>query len=79
MILTAEVCGTPGYLAPEIIECSMDPNHAGYDTAVDMWVVRIDLLDLYWLFVLSRFWKIFPHVHIVVAILRICAWLAKKD
>ncbi|XP_012693409.1 phosphorylase kinase, gamma 1a (muscle) [Clupea harengus] len=32
-----EVCGTPGYLAPEIIECSMDPNHAGYDTAVDLW------------------------------------------
>ncbi|XP_063061495.1 phosphorylase b kinase gamma catalytic chain, skeletal muscle/heart isoform-like [Engraulis encrasicolus] len=32
-----EVCGTPGYLAPEIIECSMDPNHAGYTTAVDIW------------------------------------------
>ncbi|KAG9338990.1 hypothetical protein JZ751_024388 [Albula glossodonta] len=32
-----EVCGTPGYLAPEIIECSMDPNHAGYGTAVDLW------------------------------------------
>ncbi|KAF4098516.1 phosphorylase kinase, gamma 1b (muscle) isoform X1 [Onychostoma macrolepis] len=32
-----EVCGTPGYLAPEIIECSMDPNHAGYGTAVDIW------------------------------------------
>ncbi|XP_056139864.1 phosphorylase kinase, gamma 1a (muscle) [Lampris incognitus] len=32
-----EVCGTPGYLAPEIIECSMNPDHAGYGTAVDMW------------------------------------------
>ncbi|RXN27069.1 phosphorylase b kinase gamma catalytic skeletal muscle heart isoform [Labeo rohita] len=32
-----EVCGTPGYLAPEIIECSMDPNHAGYGPAVDLW------------------------------------------
>uniref|UniRef100_A0A673I2Q2 phosphorylase kinase n=1 Tax=Sinocyclocheilus rhinocerous TaxID=307959 RepID=A0A673I2Q2_9TELE len=32
-----EVCGTPGYLAPEIIECSMDPNHAGYGSAVDLW------------------------------------------
>ncbi|CAB1429332.1 unnamed protein product [Pleuronectes platessa] len=32
-----EVCGTPGYLAPEIIGCSMDPGHAGYQTAVDIW------------------------------------------
>uniref|UniRef100_A0A8B9JS68 phosphorylase kinase n=1 Tax=Astyanax mexicanus TaxID=7994 RepID=A0A8B9JS68_ASTMX len=32
-----EVCGTPGYLAPEIIECSMDPNHPGYGPAVDLW------------------------------------------
>lgn len=38
MSCNAEVCGTPGYLAPEIIECSMDAGHAGYDTAVDMWV-----------------------------------------
>jgi len=36
----AEVCGTPGYLAPEIIECSMDAGHAGYGTAVDMWATR---------------------------------------
>ncbi|KAI2651328.1 Phosphorylase b kinase gamma catalytic chain, skeletal muscle/heart isoform [Labeo rohita] len=36
-----EVCGTPGYLAPEIIECSMDPNHAGYGPAVER---RSDLL-----------------------------------
>ncbi|XP_031716982.1 phosphorylase kinase, gamma 1a (muscle) [Anarrhichthys ocellatus] len=32
-----EVCGTPGYLAPEIIECSMDGGHTGYGTAVDIW------------------------------------------
>lgn len=32
-----EVYGTPGYLAPEIIECSMDANHTGYGTAVDVW------------------------------------------
>ncbi|XP_075892132.1 phosphorylase kinase, gamma 1a (muscle) [Nelusetta ayraudi] len=32
-----EVCGTPGYLAPEIIECSMDADHKGYSTAVDIW------------------------------------------
>ncbi|CAL8351113.1 unnamed protein product [Lota lota] len=33
----SEVCGTPGYLAPEIIECSMNTTHVGYDTAVDIW------------------------------------------
>lgn len=33
----AEVCGTPGYLAPEIIQCSMNATHVGYDTAVDLW------------------------------------------
>uniref|UniRef100_A0AAZ1XGH3 Protein kinase domain-containing protein n=1 Tax=Oreochromis aureus TaxID=47969 RepID=A0AAZ1XGH3_OREAU len=25
-----EVCGTPGYLAPEITECSMDAGHSGF-------------------------------------------------
>ncbi|CAL8335240.1 unnamed protein product [Boreogadus saida] len=33
----SEVCGTPGYLAPEIIECSMNATPVGYDTAVDIW------------------------------------------
>ncbi|KAM9801403.1 phosphorylase b kinase gamma catalytic chain, skeletal muscle/heart isoform-like [Neosynchiropus ocellatus] len=32
-----EVCGTPGYLAPEIIQCSMEADHQGYSTAVDIW------------------------------------------
>ncbi|KAJ0063374.1 hypothetical protein NL108_002672, partial [Boleophthalmus pectinirostris] len=32
-----EVCGTPVYLAPEIIECSMDTAHSGYGSAVDLW------------------------------------------
>uniref|UniRef100_A0A4W4EF38 phosphorylase kinase n=1 Tax=Electrophorus electricus TaxID=8005 RepID=A0A4W4EF38_ELEEL len=32
-----EVYGTPGYLAPEIIECSMDSCHTGYGSAVDLW------------------------------------------
>ncbi|KAM7399447.1 hypothetical protein PAMP_018720 [Pampus punctatissimus] len=36
-VFHADVCGTPGYLAPEIIECSMDAGHEGYDTAVDIW------------------------------------------
>uniref|UniRef100_A0A8C8D458 phosphorylase kinase n=1 Tax=Oncorhynchus tshawytscha TaxID=74940 RepID=A0A8C8D458_ONCTS len=41
-----EVCGTPGYLAPEIIECSMDPNHKGYGTAVDIWSSGVILYTL---------------------------------
>lgn len=41
-----EVCGTPGYLAPEIIECSMDPNHAGYGTPVDLWSTGVILYTL---------------------------------
>nr|XP_023955473.1 phosphorylase b kinase gamma catalytic chain, skeletal muscle/heart isoform isoform X2 [Chrysemys picta bellii] len=32
-----EICGTPGYLAPEILECSMDKSHPGYGKEVDMW------------------------------------------
>lgn len=34
-----ELCGTPGYLAPEILKCSMDDMHAGYGKEVDLWVL----------------------------------------
>uniref|UniRef100_A0A3B4ZIP9 phosphorylase kinase n=1 Tax=Stegastes partitus TaxID=144197 RepID=A0A3B4ZIP9_9TELE len=41
-----EVCGTPGYLAPEIIECSMDAGNAGYGTAVDIWSAGVIMYTL---------------------------------
>ncbi|XP_037533410.1 phosphorylase kinase, gamma 1a (muscle) [Nematolebias whitei] len=41
-----DVCGTPGYLAPEIIECSMDAGHKGYGTAVDIWSAGVIMYTL---------------------------------
>ncbi|XP_061775149.1 phosphorylase b kinase gamma catalytic chain, skeletal muscle/heart isoform-like [Nerophis ophidion] len=41
-----EVCGTPVYLAPEIIECSMDSEHDGYGTAVDIWSAGVIMYTL---------------------------------
>ncbi|KAG7319592.1 hypothetical protein KOW79_016735 [Hemibagrus wyckioides] len=41
-----EVCGTPGYLAPEIIECSMDPHHPGYGPGVDIWSAGVIMYTL---------------------------------
>ncbi|CAI5795102.1 phosphorylase b kinase gamma catalytic chain, skeletal muscle/heart isoform isoform X1 [Podarcis muralis] len=41
-----EICGTPGYLAPEILECSMDPDHPGYGKEVDMWSTGVIMYTL---------------------------------
>lgn len=35
-LLSPELCGTPGYLAPEILKCSMDETHPGYGKEVDL-------------------------------------------
>ncbi|KAB0393404.1 hypothetical protein E2I00_010077, partial [Balaenoptera physalus] len=40
------VCGTPSYLAPEIIECSMDDDHPGYGKEVDMWSTGVIMYTL---------------------------------
>lgn len=55
---SSELCGTPGYLAPEILKCSMDDMHAGYGKEVDLYVwgfagkvkkkIQITFPLLYW-------------------------------
>lgn len=34
--LSADLCGTPGYLAPETLKCNMFDNAPGYGKEVDM-------------------------------------------
>ncbi|XP_029383864.1 phosphorylase b kinase gamma catalytic chain, liver/testis isoform [Echeneis naucrates] len=41
-----ELCGTPGYLAPEILKCSMDETHPGYSQEVDLWACGVILFTL---------------------------------
>ncbi|XP_006859789.1 PREDICTED: phosphorylase b kinase gamma catalytic chain, skeletal muscle/heart isoform isoform X3 [Chrysochloris asiatica] len=41
-----EVCGTPIYLAPEIIACSMNDDHPGYGKEVDMWSTGVIMYTL---------------------------------
>lgn len=41
-----DLCGTPGYLAPETLKCNMFEDAAGYSKEVDMWVeVAAELLQ----------------------------------
>ncbi|XP_043373209.1 phosphorylase b kinase gamma catalytic chain, liver/testis isoform isoform X2 [Dermochelys coriacea] len=41
-----ELCGTPGYLAPEILKCSMDEMHPGYGQEVDLWACGVIFFSL---------------------------------
>lgn len=36
LLLYVELCGTPGYLSPEILQCSMFADAPGYGKEVDM-------------------------------------------
>lgn len=65
-LFSSELCGTPGYLAPEILKCSMDEMHAGYGKEVDLWVsplvsvihTRIQLQSIRWSVALTFFFLI---------------------
>jgi len=41
-----DLCGTPGYLAPETLACSMYENVEGYSIEVDMWACGVILYTL---------------------------------
>ncbi|XP_048382080.1 phosphorylase b kinase gamma catalytic chain, skeletal muscle/heart isoform-like isoform X2 [Stegostoma tigrinum] len=41
-----ELCGTPGYLAPELLTCSMDETHPGYGKEVDVWSAGVVMYTL---------------------------------
>jgi phosphorylase kinase gamma subunit len=41
-----DLCGTPGYLAPETLSCSMYEGMPGYGCEVDMWACGVILYTL---------------------------------
>jgi phosphorylase kinase gamma subunit len=42
----SDLCGTPGYLAPETLNCSMYEGMPGYGCEVDMWACGVILYTL---------------------------------
>ena len=42
----SELCGTPGYLAPEVLAVSMYENYPGYGKEVDMWACGVIMYTL---------------------------------
>ncbi len=45
-ILLTELCGTPGYLAPELLRASMYENAEGYGKEVDLWACGVIMYTL---------------------------------
>lgn len=41
-----ELCGTPGYLAPETLKCNMFDNAPGYSKEVDIWACGVIMFTL---------------------------------
>jgi phosphorylase kinase gamma subunit len=46
VFLFVEVCGTPGYLAPELLKAAMFEGQGGYDKAVDVWACGVIMYTL---------------------------------
>ncbi|XP_055486424.1 LOW QUALITY PROTEIN: phosphorylase b kinase gamma catalytic chain, liver/testis isoform-like [Leucoraja erinacea] len=44
--LLKERCGTPGYLAPELLLCSMSDYHPGYGKEIDLWACGVVMYTL---------------------------------
>lgn len=45
--LSTELCGTPGYLAPEALKVSMYDDAEGYGRPVDMWASGVIMYTMY--------------------------------
>lgn len=45
--LVLELCGTPAYLSPEMLQCTVDFTSPGYDNKVDMWAIGVILYTMY--------------------------------
>ncbi|XP_033337821.1 phosphorylase kinase gamma isoform X2 [Megalopta genalis] len=41
-----DLCGTPGYLAPEVLKCNMFENADGYQQEVDVWACGVIMFTL---------------------------------
>ncbi|XP_033207061.1 phosphorylase b kinase gamma catalytic chain, skeletal muscle/heart isoform isoform X1 [Belonocnema kinseyi] len=41
-----DLCGTPGYLAPEVLKCNMFENAEGYGQEVDVWACGVIMFTL---------------------------------
>ncbi|CAK8676893.1 phosphorylase b kinase gamma catalytic chain, skeletal muscle/heart isoform-like [Clavelina lepadiformis] len=42
----SELYGTPGYMSPEMLKCTVDENHPGYSKEIDMWACGVIMYTL---------------------------------
>jgi len=47
VVFSVELCGTPGYLAPEALKVSMYDDADGYGRPVDMWASGVIMYTMY--------------------------------